>query len=347
MLQPVLAAFGLAEDALKTEPFGSGLINHTWKVSNDEQYILQRINHHVFANPDAIADNIEMIAAYLNEHHPDYLFIAPVKTNDGKNLYYNKAEGYFRLFPFVKNSFSKDVVDNAAEAFEAAKQFGRFTKLLDQFECGYLKTTIPHFHDLFLRYNQFLEAVANGNAERIDEAKQMIARLITFSGIVDTYNDILQSTGFHKRVTHHDTKISNVLFDQDGKGLCVIDLDTIMPGYFISDLGDMMRTYLSPVSEEESDYSKIEVRSDIYKAVVDGYYSEMKEVLTADEKRHFFYAGKFMIYMQALRFLTDFLNNDIYYGEKYPGHNFVRAGNQLTLLEKLVEKEPELAGFPQ
>jgi hypothetical protein len=115
-----------------------------------------------------------------------------------------------------------------------------------------------------------------------------------------------------------------------------------MPGYFISDVGDMMRTYLSPVSEEEKDFNKIVVREVIYKAIVQGYYSEMKNELTQTEKNHFFYAGKFMIYMQALRFLTDHLNDDKYYGEKYPGHNFIRAGNQMVLLQRLVEKESVL-----
>lgn len=144
------------------------------------------------------------------------------------------------------------------------------------------------------------------------------------------------------RVTHHDTKISNVLFDKKGKGICVIDLDTVMPGYFISDVGDMMRTYLSPVSEEENDLGKITVRDDFYRAIVQGYYNEMKDELTETEKKYFFYAGKFMIYMQAVRFLTDHLNDDVYYGAKYEGHNFMRAANQVRLLECLLEKESVL-----
>ena len=144
------------------------------------------------------------------------------------------------------------------------------------------------------------------------------------------------------RVTHHDTKISNVLFGADDKALCVIDLDTIMPGYFISDVGDMMRTYLPTVSEEETDFSKIEVRDDVYKAIVQGYSNEMGEALSDEETKAFFYAGVFMIYMQALRFLTDHLNNDVYYGARYPNHNFVRAGNQIVLLQKLLEKRSSL-----
>ena len=122
----------------------------------------------------------------------------------------------------------------------------------------------------------------------------------------------------------------------------MIDLDTVMPGYFISDFGDMMRTYLSPVSEEEKDFSKIEIREEYFKAIADGYLDEMGSQLTSIEKDHLVYAGKFMVFMQAVRFLTDYLNNDIYYGSKYEGHNFVRANNQSALLKQIIEKEKKL-----
>src|SRR4030095_16644665 len=142
----------------------------------------------------------------------------------------------------------------------------------------------------------------------------LIAEIKKHTHILAAFEKIQKNNSVRQRVIHHDTKISNVLFDAQGKGICVIDLDTVMPGYFISDVGDMMRTYLSPVSEEEKDFSKIRIREDFYKAIVNGYYKEMKDSLTEIEKQHFFYSGCFMIYMQALRFLTDFLNNDIYYG---------------------------------
>jgi hypothetical protein len=136
-----------------------------------------------------------------------------------------------------------------------------------------------------------------------------------------------------------------VLFDANHKGLCVIDLDTVMPGYFISDIGDMMRTYLSPANEEEKDFSKIEIRQEYFESIWKGYMSEMKDELNREEKSHFIYAGEFMIYMQALRFLTDHLNNDVYYGARYEGQNFVRAGNQMQLLKKLMEKEKILSAL--
>jgi Ser/Thr protein kinase RdoA (MazF antagonist) len=343
MPRSVLPAYGLEEKSLRVEAFGSGLINNTWKIiASGDEFILQRVNHAVFKEPENIANNIRLIGAWLREHHPDYKFISPVTTSSGDEMIYLKGEGYFRMFPFVAGSHSKDVVETPGQAYEAATQFGRFTRLLHGIDIKKLKLTIPCFHDLTLRYEQFLTALEKGNRDRIRESDALIRSLIAHEGIVTEYGNIITNPEFKLRVTHHDTKISNVLFDKEGKGICVIDLDTVMPGYFISDVGDMMRTYLSPVSEEETEMEKIEVRDDFYKAIVEGYYNEMKDELTETEKKYFFYSGTFMIYMQALRFLTDYLNDDIYYGAKYPRHNFTRAKNQLALLEALLKKKEPL-----
>ena len=228
------------------------------------------------------------------------------------------------------------------QAFQASARFGKFTNMLAGISVNELKITIPDFHNLSLRYQQFLEALTTGDKSRINEAGELIQFIKLNNDIVRDFEKIKNGTGFKIRATHHDTKISNVLFDSYNNGICVIDLDTVMPGYFISDLGDMMRTYLSPVSEEESDYSLVEVRDEFYEAIVSGYFNEMKSELTAEEKKCFFYSGTFMIYMQAIRFLTDYLNDDVYYGARYLKHNFIRASNQLVLLEKLIAKENEL-----
>ncbi len=339
MLQNILNAYGFINE-VEVKPFGTGLINHTWTInSGSNKLILQRINHNVFKAPADIALNIRLIGNYLSKHHPDYLFVTPEKTLQQEDMLYINKEGYFRLFPFVPGSHTIDVVSNSNQAYEAARQFGRFTKLLHGFNCEQLQITLPDFHNLPLRYRQCEKAIAEGNAERIKESADTIAFLKEQRSIVATSERIEKNPAFKKRVTHHDTKISNVLFNESDKGLCVIDLDTVMPGYFISDVGDMMRTYLSPVSEEETDFSKIEIRDDYFKAIAEGYLEEMSDELSADEKAHFVYAGKFMIYMQALRFLTDYLNNDVYYGSKYEGHNFMRAKNQVVLLQSLMEKE--------
>lgn len=340
MLQDVFNAFGITENTSSAVPFGSGLINHTWKIgTNGNSFILQRINYKIFKNPDAIAHNIRVTGKYLAQHYPDYLFVLPVKSTSGHDFFWDKDNGYFRLMPFVENSHTIDVVMDLQLAFEAASQFGKFTRLLSDFEPGLLKITLPDFHNLSLRYQQFEEALINGNKSRIHQSEQLIAAIIANRYIVDVFEDIRQNKEFQLRVTHHDTKISNVLFDENNKGICVIDLDTLMPGYFISDAGDMLRTYLSPVSEEEKDFSKIEIRDDYFMAIVKGYLGELKDKLSEQEIKHFVYAGKFMTYMQAIRFLTDYINDDIYYGSKYKDHNLVRTGNQMALLKKLTDKE--------
>lgn len=338
MLQSILTAYGLQEELYQITAFGNGLINNTWRIQNShEDYILQRINDNVFKQPAAITQNISLIATYLKQHHPDYIFAEPIKTGSGEEMFFDKEQGYMRLFPFVKNSHTIDVVQTASQAYEAAKQFGKFTRLLAGLDITQLKITLPNFHNLSLRYQQFLQALENGNKERIEECTQSIQCIKQHISIVQEFDKIQLNTDFTSRVTHHDAKISNVLFDKNNKGICVIDLDTVMPGYFISDVGDMMRTYVSPVSEEEKDYTNISIRADFVEAIISGYSSEMDAELSATEKKYFLYAGKFMIYMQAIRFLTDYINNDSYYGSKYPGHNLIRANNQIVLLQKLIE----------
>src|SRR5258705_2411140 len=335
MIQTVLSAYGFNEGEVSVEAFVGGLINHTWKiVSGNKSFILQRINDRVFKQPRDIAHNIKLISAFLALRHPGYNFVPPVPTIHEEEMVFIQGEGFYRLFPFVKKSHSIDVVETPEQAYEAALQFGRFTHLLAGLDITQLRITIPDFHNLSFRYSQFNEALQQGNAARVKEANEMVRDIKKHESIVETYEKIKTDPAFHLRVTHHDCKISNVLFDEDDKGLCVIDLDTVMPGYFISDIGDMMRTYLSPVSEEEREYDKIVVREDLFKAIVDGYMEEMKVELTRTEKTSIFFAGEFMILMQAIRFLTDHLNNDVYYGAKYEGHNFIRAGNQLRLLNE-------------
>lgn len=343
MVKDILKKFAIEGDDLIIKTFGSGLINYTWLVQHErKKYILQKINKKVFNEPQHIDHNIRLIADYLTQNYPDYLFTKPIPTTDNKGLVEPDSNSSYRLFEFVEGSHSYTVVEYKELAYEAAKQFGKFTRLLTGIDITKLKITLPDFHNLSLRYRQFETAIASACKERLAISSEHIDILIANKSIVKEYEDILQNPYFKKRVTHHDTKISNVLFDSNNKGLCVIDLDTVMPGYFISDIGDMMRTYLSPVGEEETNFSKIEVREDYFEAIVTGYLSEMQDELSDAEKEYFIYAGKFMIYMQALRFLTDYLNNDVYYSAKYELHNLNRTINQLTLLNLLIEKEEKL-----
>jgi Ser/Thr protein kinase RdoA (MazF antagonist) len=312
----------------------SGLINTTWKLTTGgKQFLLQSVNTHVFKHPEQIDENLRMLAAHLAEKAPGYLFIAPVKTPAGEGLV--KIDGiYYRVFDWVPGSHTIAVVNTTEQAYEAARQFGIFTASLKDFDARKLHTTIPDFHNLGLRYQQFEKALQAGMSERIDEAKDIIKYLRSSSPIVDRYERFCKHLDAKTRVTHHDTKISNILFDEKDRGLCVIDLDTVMPGYFLSDVGDMLRTYVCPVSEEEKDLNRISIRKNVMRDIENGYLLPMGAELSIFEKDHFYFGGEMLIYMQALRFLTDYLNNDVYYGSKYPGHNLIRAQNQAELLRQ-------------
>jgi thiamine kinase-like enzyme len=265
--------------------------------------------------------------------------VGPLANDQEQTLTLLPDVGYFRLMPFVNDAFSKEELAHPQQAWEAAAQFAGFTARLHTINSTDIKETIPSFHDLNLRFDQFKKALIPATAQRLTLAKEEIITLQLFEPLVRQYNSMLTNPAFKKRIMHHDTKINNVLFDAQDRGHCIIDLDTVMPGYLMSDVGDMMRTYLSPVNEASTQWEAIVVREEFYTAIVEGYCSQMGHLLTIEERSHFFEAGCYMIYMQALRFLTDYLQGDLYYGASHPLQNLDRAKNQRILLQQLVKKE--------
>ncbi|MBB2147012.1 phosphotransferase [Pedobacter sp. LMG 31464] len=338
----IIEAYGFTADNISLQQIGSGHINLTYLLSSlkdDKKYILQNINTEVFKDPFAIANNIKAVADYLKEHNPDYLFPAPVTTLNGDAMAHHNDE-YWRLLPFVADTIAFDTLSEPKQAYEAAKQFGKFSRLLNQFDTSVLNDTIPGFHDLAWRYEQFTFALSKTSASLKASANHEIETALHHHFIVDYYHSYEHSKDFPNRVMHHDTKISNVLLNATTNiGVCVIDLDTLMPGKFISDLGDMMRTYLCAFSENETDLNKIKIRLPYFEATVKGYLSEMKDILTPTEKELILFSGRYMVYMQALRFLTDYLSGSIYYPITYPTQNLDRAKNQFKLLSELSENE--------
>ena len=314
----LLKQFGIIGDAI---PIGSGHINKTYKVGS---HILQRINSNVFKNPEDIASNLEHARQHLAEKHPGYLFIAPIK-----NIVY---EGdHWRLYPYIPGSYTIDEATTTDQAYDAAKAFGRFGKLMQGANLIQFKPTIKKFHDLALRYEQFQEALTKAGNEERTAAAQEIGLAIENKNLVDHYNSVIRSNTLVPGIFHNDTKINNVLFDGiTHKAIAVIDLDTVMEGYFIYDLGDLIRTLVSPVSEEEKDLEKIVMRKDFYDAVIAGYRSEMNF-----DKSLASFAGQMMTYIMALRLLADYLRGNTYYHVTYPDQNLVRARNQFRLLELL------------
>jgi Ser/Thr protein kinase RdoA (MazF antagonist) len=322
---------------ISCEPLVQGLINKTYIVkAKDGEFILQTINHHIFKSPKSIDHNINHLGKWLNTHEPDYVFTHLVPNKEGSTLLTMNGE-YFRAFKKI-DGYALSVLKNDDQVFEAAQQFGNFTSVLNNFPIQNLQITLPDFHNLSLRFAQFSEALIKGNNARIENCKEAISFLLSHQHYVSTYENFIAHSDVKKRVTHHDTKISNVLFNNKESGskaenaICVIDLDTTMPGYFISDMGDMCRTCLCTVSEEEANLELVKVIPSRWEALQKGYLQAMNRHLSTFEKEHIFFAGQYMIYMQALRFLTDYLNNDSYYGAKYEGQNLVRAFNQIRLL---------------
>jgi hypothetical protein len=329
----VLKEYGLDASQFHIEKIGKGHIHATYKLTGNHAYVLQRFNHLVFTKPSVVERNIRFTADYLAVAAPDYRFVSPVASKDGRDLVYDDQHQPWRLYPFVTNSYSIDEATTVEQAYSAAAAFGRLGRLLDQCDPSSLQPTIDGFHDLALRFQQFSEALGAASTARRTAAADTIAQATNSVALVKQYETLISSGTLRQRIFHNDTKVNNVLFDNDTHdALAVVDLDTLMPGYYIYDLGDLVRTIVSPAGEEESDLTKVIFRPDFYTAVVDGYLSEMSDTLSAGERLVLAFSGQMMTCIMGLRFLADFLRGDTYYHTTYPGQNLVRAKNQFYLL---------------
>lgn len=338
---PVIAAFSRHNgngSHYHAEPLSGGLINHTYRVMSGHEplFLLQQINTQVFPAPQDVQDNYMHVWKYAAAHVPDFRLPAPLLTDEQQLLYQDHASQYWRAFEYLRETKALPVAETPAQAAETAVTFAGFTATFSAMDVSLLKAVIPGFHDLAWRYQQFKDAIASGNVVRLKKADAMVTALLSRERYVQFFETVRTSDAYPLRVMHHDAKIANILFDEmNGQVVCPVDYDTVMPGYYFSDLGDMIRSMAPCADENSTDLEGLCIRGDFYHAILNGYLSVMGEQLTPEEKDHIHFAGILMIYMQALRFLTDHLNNDIYYRVAHPEHNFERALNQLTLLEKL------------
>lgn len=334
----ILQAFNLKSGQHHVEPIESGHINKTYKLIGEDSFIIQRINKNVFTKPEQIAANLRAAANHLSANHPDYLFLSSLQTESGEEMAIDHEGFPWRLFPYIPNSVTINEVKSADQAFRAAEAFGALCKKLDGVDVALFAPTILRFHDLNWRVEQFENALDGAAIERKNSASELIMKVGSFSFVQAKYNELIKSKKLIERITHNDTKINNVLFDQSsGEAICVIDLDTLMPGYFLYDLGDMVRTFVPPEGEE-GDINRIVFREDIYNALCDGYLSHMDGVLTPEEKSAIPFSGMIMTYIIGLRFLADHLNGDIYFHVNHPGQNLKRAANQFHFLDVLAQK---------
>jgi hypothetical protein len=352
----VLSHFDLEENAVEVTPFGNGHINDTLKVttaSGTDRYVLQRINHHIFKDVEMLQNNIQIVTSHIREklearHEADIdrkvLTFLPAK--DGKN-YYCDGENYWRVCRMIPDSMSLEEVSPEL-SYEAGKAFGDFQSMLADIPEGTLGETIPNFHNMEFRLQQFRDAIKADAAGRLDGVKDLVEEIEKRADAMCIQEVIYRAGKLRKRINHCDTKVNNVLFDShSGRVLCVIDLDTVMPGYVLSDIGDFIRTGANAGAEDDPDLDRVHVNMEIFKAYTRGYMESAQSFLTPLEIRLLPYGGRLMTYMQTVRFLTDYINGDTYYKIHHPEHNLQRTKAQFKLFQSLVEHTAEMDAFMQ
>ena len=323
----------------KIEKLTGGLIHKTFKISfsNHEAYILQSINDLVFKDPNGLMNNISLIANHLKSKNYPLKILEPIASPNGfleKDQYGN----YWRAFPFYRNSLVLEKVTNPKHVFEAAKAFGLFLKFLDGIDLKNIKETIPKFHNLDHRLMHFEQAINNAKKETKSTAKEAIETILKWK---EQFK--FDFSKMPLRIVHNDTKISNVLLSKANmEGICVIDLDTVMPGYLVTDFGDMIRTMCCTASEEETDLDKIAIDINIFTGMTEGFLFATRSFLKKVEKENLVIGGVFIIFEQAMRFLTDYLQENIYYPVSFPEQNLIRSKNQIKLLTSLLDNQTKL-----
>lgn len=325
----------------------SGHLNNTYHiVTTKGKYILQRLNGDVFKDPEAVMSNIrgvsDVLISKIKERGGDpsreCLVLIPVKNNG--NTYIDDAGDRWRAYIEVKNSRTILYAENADIVYEAGKVLGRFERDLSDYPADKLKETIPHFHDTESRYNDFIKAVNDDKAGRLANVKEAVEETIGYKDYAKPYGKL----SLH--VTHNDPKIPNILYEKDeDKALCLIDFDTIMPGYLPDDVGDALRSAAAKSDEDEPDLSKVGVNVEFFKAFMKGYLSEAKTFVDEDTKKNLVYGYLKMTYELVLRFMGDYLNGDTYFAIAYPEHNKVRALCQLALFKDILKHRDELETF--
>jgi aminoglycoside phosphotransferase (APT) family kinase protein len=331
-------------------PYGSGHINDTYcavfrQAGVPVRSILQRINRNIFKNPAALMQNIQRVTSHLAAQvagEPDCKrrVLTLVSARNGRAWLVDAEGNYWRAYRFIESARAYDAVETTDQAFQAAKAFGRFQKLLVGLPAPRLHDTIPDFHHTPKRFAALEQAIVLDVAGRAILAKQEIEFALAHKSITS----VLLDANLPERVTHNDTKFNNVLLDDaTGEGICVIDLDTVMPGLALYDFGDMVRTTTSPAMEDERDLSRVTMQFPMFEALVRGYLASTGGFLTKAEKQHLGFAGKLIAFEQGIRFLADHLAGDMYYKVHRDGHNLDRCRTQFKLVESIERQEEKMA----
>ncbi|MDD6209232.1 MAG: aminoglycoside phosphotransferase family protein [Bacteroidales bacterium] len=350
-IQKILENFSLQIKPEGIIPIGEGLINTTYGIldnDGDIKYVLQRINHHVFTNVDVLQQNIQIVTEHIRnkilergEKDIDRKVLRLIPALNG-DLYYFDSENYWRIYNYISDSITLNELTSGS-SFLSGKMFGEFQYMLSDLPEKNIAESIPGFHNMRLRLSQFRQAIEEDKANRAVQVKHIIKELEKRASEYCVQEELFEKGQLPKRINHCDTKLNNILFDKKRVPLCVVDLDTVMPGFVLSDFGDFIRTGGNKAEEDESDLSKIKLNQDIILAYADGYLSKAAAFLTEGEINLLSYGPSLQTYMQTVRFFTDYLNGDVYYKIKHPLHNLQRTYAQFRLLQ-LFESSREAMG---
>ena len=345
-MQSVIAHFQLGGMPLSCEPFGSGHINRTYLVATGAPhlYILQQINHRVFQNVPALMENIRAVTQYLAQKDPDPRHVLTlVPTADGR-CYTQDAEGnYWRMYEYVTGGLCLNRAETPEEFAQSAVAFGRFQTMLKDFPAATLHETIARFHDTPNRYRALHAAAEENVAERRAGVEEELAFFYAREGESASLTGLLAAGELPLRVTHNDTKLNNVILDETThEALCVIDLDTVMPGLVAYDFGDSIRFGASTAAEDEKDTTRVHLSMPMYEAYVKGFLSVCGTSLTARETETLPVGAKMMTLENGVRFLTDYLQGDPYYAISRPEHNLDRCRTQIALVADMEKKWAEM-----
>lgn len=329
------------------EELATGHINDTYLIKTKKKpfFVLQRINHGVFKDVPGLIENKVAVSRHIQDKLKDLSkkkrkrrVLTFAKTNTGESYYKDEEGNYWNLMYFIDDSVTFETVNNEEIAYEGGRLMGQFLTLTSDFDISKLIEVIPRFHDMSFRYMQFQEALKTASEERLNKAKEQIKWVENYKDEMHIIQGLKESGAIKTRVTHNDTKISNILFNTKNKGLCVIDTDTVMPGIVHYDFGDAIRTICNTAAEDETNLDLVAFNVSYYKAYTEGFLKKMGPFLSPLELKYLPLGAKTMIFIMALRFLTDYLNGDVYYKTKYPEHNFDRAKNQFKLIKSLSER---------
>lgn len=351
LLKEVIGHFDFTGQLLKVEPYGSGHINDTYLLEYKIKHmgvvpiILQRMNTNIFKQPVELMENILNVTAFLREKiienggNPERETLTVILNKSGKPYYLDSEGNYWRAYHFITGATGYDEVKSDEDFYQSALAFGKFQSLLSEYPAETLHETIPDFHNTKARFAVFVQAVQDDVCNRAKDVQDEINFVLQREDVANILGDMLSSGELPLRVTHNDTKLNNVLIDdKTHQGICVIDLDTVMPGLAINDFGDSIRFGASTGAEDEKDLSKIECDMHLFEVYTRGFIEGCNNRLTKAEIEALPIGAKVMTFECGMRFLTDYLQGDTYFKTKYPTHNLDRCRTQFKLVADMEKK---------